>query len=82
MALHRTVTYYGEEDHHVDLPAVWYHYLVIASALPACLAEGFSQDCVITHPEKRAWCTAPNALYRFVKSRAGEVAEWLKAAVC
>jgi hypothetical protein len=31
MALHRTMTYYGEEDHDRDLPRAWYHYLVIAS---------------------------------------------------
>ena len=31
MALHRTMTYHGEEHNDGDLPAVWYHYLVIAS---------------------------------------------------
>jgi len=30
MALHRTMTYYGEEHNYQDLPTVWYHYLVIA----------------------------------------------------
>ncbi len=34
MALHRTMTYHGEEDNDEDLPAVWYHYLVIASPGP------------------------------------------------
>jgi hypothetical protein len=31
MALHRTITYYGEEEGNRDLPRTWYHYLVIAS---------------------------------------------------
>jgi hypothetical protein len=31
MALHRTMTYYGEEDGDRDLPRSWYHYLIIAS---------------------------------------------------
>jgi hypothetical protein len=34
MALHCTMTYYGEEDHGAGLPATWYHYLVIASPGP------------------------------------------------
>jgi hypothetical protein len=31
MALHRTMTYYGEEDNDGELPTTWFHYLVIAS---------------------------------------------------
>jgi hypothetical protein len=34
MALHRTMTYHGQEGDDDDLPAVWYHYLVIASPGP------------------------------------------------
>ena len=34
MALHRTMTYHGAEPNGDDLPAVWYHYLVIASPGP------------------------------------------------
>ena len=32
MALHCTMTYYGEEVEGHDLPRKWYHYLVVASA--------------------------------------------------
>jgi hypothetical protein len=31
MALHCTMTYYGEEGDGLDLPRQWHHYLVIAS---------------------------------------------------
>ena len=31
MALHCTMTYYGDEGEGLDLPKTWYHYLVVAS---------------------------------------------------
>jgi hypothetical protein len=34
MALHRTITYHGHEMNGGELPATWYHYLVIASPGP------------------------------------------------
>jgi hypothetical protein len=51
MALHRTITYYGEEDNGADLPDVWYHYLVIASPGPKA-ASGVAS--IITLSQARA----------------------------
>jgi hypothetical protein len=51
MALHRTMTYYGEEDHDEDLPTIWYHYLVIASPGPKA---GSGVATIITLSQARA----------------------------
>jgi hypothetical protein len=51
MALHRTMTYYGEEPNHDDLPATWYHYLVIASPGPKA---GSGMASIITLSRARA----------------------------
>jgi hypothetical protein len=51
MALHRTMTYYGEEANDDDLPMTWYHYLVIAS--PG-LSIGSGVASIITLSQARA----------------------------
>jgi hypothetical protein len=55
MALHRTMTYYGEEEPTDDLPAVWYHYLVIASPGPKA---GSGVASIITLSQARAHAIA------------------------
>ena len=51
MALHRTMTYYGEEDHDKELPSIWYHYLVIASPGPKA---GSGVASILTLSQARA----------------------------
>ena len=51
MALHRTMTFYGEEENDDDLPTTWFHYLVIAS--PGSKA-GSGVASIITLSEARA----------------------------
>ena len=55
MALHRTMTYYGEEENDDDLPTTWYHYLVIASPGPKA---GSGVASIITLSQARAQAIA------------------------
>jgi hypothetical protein len=51
MALHRTMTYYGHQGNGEELPATWYHYLVISSPGPT---PGSGVASIITLSEARA----------------------------
>jgi hypothetical protein len=51
MALHRTMTCYGEEENDDDWPTMWYHYLVIASPGPRA---GSGMASIITLSQARA----------------------------
>ena len=72
MALHRTMTYYGEEENDDDLPTMWYHYLVIAS--PGAKA-GSGVASIITLSQARAQALAHGPSHTiFVKEGGPETA--------
>jgi hypothetical protein len=68
MALHRTMTYYGEEENNDHLPATWYHYLVIASA---GTKPGSGVASIITLSEARAQAIARGPSHTILAKEGG-----------
>jgi hypothetical protein len=75
MALHRVMTYYGHEVNVEDLPATWYHYLVIASPGPK---PGSGVASIITLSEARPKAIAHGASHTIVANEGGPEAALAK----
>jgi hypothetical protein len=76
MALHCTMTYHGEEDTGGDLPATWYHYLVIAS--PGTKA-GAGLASILTLSQARAKDINPGPSHILLVDEGGPEAALAKA---
>ena len=76
MALHRTMTYYGEEDNDDDLPTRWYHYLVIASPGPKA---GSGVATIITLSQARAQAIAHGPSHTILAKEGGPESALAKA---
>ena len=76
MALHCTMTYYGEEQNGGDFPATWYHYLVIAS--PGTKA-GSGLASIITLSQAKAEAISPGPSHTIFSNEGGPDAALAKA---
>ncbi len=76
MALHRTMTYYGEEATDDDWPTTWYHYLVIASPGPKA---GSGVASIITLSQGRPQAIAPVQLHTIIVKEGGPETALVKA---
>ena len=78
MALHRTMTYYGEQENDNDgeLPTTWFHYLVIAS--PGSKA-GSGVASIITLSEARAQAIAQGPSHTIFAKEGGPQTALVKA---
>jgi hypothetical protein len=70
------MTYYGEEPNGGDLPATWYHYLVIAS--PGT-KSGSGLASIITLSQARARDIAPGPSHTIIANEGGPTAALAKA---
>jgi hypothetical protein len=76
MALHCTITYHGEEADNHELPAAWYHYLVIAS--PGIKADS-GVASILTLSEARAAGVGSHPSHIIVANEGGPPAALAKA---